>query len=112
MVKPYWSRKIFRRKKTVEIRGKPTEHRGTVWVCESGSFFITGKFDLYECEGPLSETRWAELRSRHLVNGERFYGARTYAWYLRCARRVTHIPCVHTSQVTWVKWRSLTATAA
>ena len=107
LVLPFWSNKIFHCGKTIEIRSKPTHYRGVVWVVESGSWFISGKFDLYDCEGPLSEARWEELRSRHLVAGKRYYGTSTYAYSLRDARRVTGIPCAHTTEVTWVIWRSL-----
>ena len=102
LVLPFWSNKIFHLGKTVEIRSTATNHRGVTWVCESGSWFITGRFDLYECEGPLSQARWEELRTRHMVAGDRYYGANTYAWHLRRAQRVSAIPCAHYSQVVWV----------
>ena len=43
LIKPLWSGRIFDvRDKRVEIRGEPTRKRGTVFVVESGSYFITG----------------------------------------------------------------------
>ena len=85
LIKPCWSNKIFAadesERKTLEIRSKPVKHRGRVYVCESGSFFITGMFDLVDCEGPLSEERWNELRNEHKVPGSRYYGPSTYAWW-------------------------------
>ena len=106
---PCWSKKIFHGSKTVEIRGQPTAHRGSTWVCETGSFFISGTFDLYECEGPLTVARWEELRCRHLVGGARYYGERTYAWHLRNAQRVSLIPCGHTTQVIWIRYEQMPA---
>ena len=47
LIKPLWSRRIFDvRDKRVEIRGEPTRKRGTVFVVDSGSYFITGVMEL------------------------------------------------------------------
>tara|TARA_B110000046_G_C12635805_1_gene250607 strand:+ start:83 stop:442 length:360 start_codon:yes stop_codon:yes gene_type:complete len=109
LIKPVWSNKIFAadesKRKTLEIRSRPITHRGRVYVCESGSSFITGMFELFDCEGPLSEERWNELRNEHKVTGSRFYGASTYAWSLRKPFRLSAIPCAHTSQVGFIIWR-------
>jgi hypothetical protein len=99
----------------VEIRSTSTAHRGVTWVCESGAYFISGKFDLYECdlyecdlyecEGPLTEARWDQLRAHHQVSGARFYGGSTFAWHLRRAQRVSLGPCARTTEVVWTVYR-------
>ena len=105
IVKPEWSRRIFDYGKTIEVRSTRTYKRGTVYVTESGSYFIVGKMEIWECEGPLSEARWEELRPLHQVRGKRMYGASTFAWYLRSASRVaTCVPCARTTQVIWVRY--------
>ena len=108
IIRPAWSQLILEGHKTVEVRGMPTDHRGLVWVSESGSRFLQGVFELWACEGPLSQKRWEQLRSQHLVSGERAYGASTYAWFLRRARRLSYpVPCARSTQVTWVRYRAL-----
>ena len=74
---------------------------------ESGTFFITTVLDIWWCEGPLSSERWAELRCQHLVEGARLYGAKTYAWHVRNVRRISGVPCEHSTQVTWVIYRGV-----
>ena len=109
LIKPFWSNKIFAadesERKTLEIRSTPVTHRGRVYVCESGSYFITGMFELTDCEGPLSEERWNQLRNEHKVPGSRAYGASTYAWSARKPCRLSAIPCAHSSQVKFIIWR-------
>ena len=73
---------------------------------ESGSFFITCYIYIWACEGPLSRTRWEELRSCHLVTGDRLYGETTYARFLMGVQPITGVPCGHTTEV---KRASLTA---
>ena len=105
LIAPLWSSRIFdARDKVIEIRGEPTSKRGSVFVVESGSYFISGVMELWACEGPLSPERWEELRGQHCVSGERAYGADTYAWHVRNCRRVSGIPCGHTSEVKWIRW--------
>jgi hypothetical protein len=97
--------KILQGEKTIEVRGKGTEHRGVTWVSPSGSRFIAGSFDLVACEGPLSKAEWEELRPYHRVQGPRLYGESTYAWMLSNATRARYcVPCARTTQVTWVRY--------
>ena len=108
IIKPYWADKIFHGGKTKEIRNTPAHHRGDTYVAVSGSMFLLGYFDLYDCEGPLTEERWAELRPQHLVPGKRPYGASTYAWSVRSARLLRYrVPCARSTQVKWVRYASV-----
>lgn len=90
------------------MRSQATEKRGVVYVTDSGSHAISGAFQLVSCEGPLSRERWEELRRLHLVPGERFYGASTYAWHLcNPAPMHEHVPLLRQQgQVVWIKYRS------
>ena len=104
IIKPHWSAKIFEGDKIIEIRGDWTHHRGDTYVSESGSRFITGVFELWACEGPLTQERWEELRCFHRVVGGLPYES-TYAWHVRRARRVAHpVPCGRTTQQKWVTY--------
>ena len=107
IIKPEWSSLIFAGCKTLEIRSFATKHRGTTHVCESGSRFLCGQFDLWDCEGPLTEARWEQLRQYHLVPGSRSYGASTFAWSLRSVTRLRYrVPCARTTQVIFVRYAS------
>ena len=79
-----------------------------MYVTDSGSDAISGAFQLVSCEGPLSRKRWEELRELHLVPGERFYGASTYAWHLcNPAPMHEHVPLLRQQgQVVWIQYRS------
>ena len=89
-------------KKSIETRSFATEKRGQIFVIESGSTFVTGVFDLFECEGPVSEERWNGTRCWHKVPGTRPYPA-TYLWHLRAARRIEPVLASRRrGQVTWV----------
>ena len=99
---------IFHGGKTLEIRSTVCHHRGDTYVLESGSWFILGVVELWDCEGPLTRERWEELRPLHKVKGERYYGTSTYAWSFRCARVLPYrVPCAHTTQVKWVRYASV-----
>ena len=103
MVLPTWSRKIKAGLKTIEMRHVPAQI-GPAYIMESGSFFISCYMYIWACEGPLSNERWEELRSKHLVPGDRYYGGSTYAWFLQDVQPITGVPCGHTTQVTWVRY--------
>ena len=71
-------------------------------MIESGSPFVTGVFQLWDCEGPVSEERWDATRAEHKVPGKRPY-QETYLWHLRDAQRIELVRASRKpGQVTWV----------
>ena len=85
------------------MRAAPPAHMGRVFIVESGSYFISGSMNIVGWEGPVSVERWEELRAKHLVPGDRLYGARTFVWHVTDAGSMLGVPCGHTSQVTWIR---------
>ena len=70
--------------KTLEIRGGPCKSLvgSTIYLSMSGTSKVYGKATVVGWRGPLSTIEWEELHGAHLVNGDRLYGQKTYAWQL------------------------------
>jgi hypothetical protein len=96
--------KILAGMKTWEIRGKGTKLRGPIALIESKSGHVVGTCEVVDVEGPLS---LAELRRNARRSGfwpSRLPYARTYAWVVRNARRLSErVPYQHPpGAVIWV----------
>ena len=97
VILPEWLHKIYNDGKDWEIRSKPCKkHCGRkAWLAASGSKAVSGHAVVKAWHGPLTEEEWAANRSRHLVEGPRMYGNKTYAWELSSiAREPADIPIV------------------
>ena len=88
-----WLELILSGKKSIEIRGEgcPSKVGKQIWLCASGSGTVTGKAYVVD-QRMLSKGEWEDLRSQHLVSGDRPYGDCTHAWILAGVQRIPAIP--------------------
>lgn len=97
-----WADLIVSGKRTLEIRKWGTQYRGPLLIhaglrveaeeCKRLSVplgytgFILGFVELSHIKN-VSAREWSCLRAHHLEAGSRCYGAQTFAWFLRNAKR-------------------------
>jgi hypothetical protein len=96
--------KILAGTKIWEIRGSATERRGPIALIESKSGHVVGTCDVVDVEGPLSLAELQLNAGRTVFQPNRLPYARTYAWVVRNARRLSErVPYQHPSgAVIWV----------
>jgi ASCH domain-containing protein len=96
--------KILEGTKTWEIRGKATKLRGPIALIESKSGHVVGTCEVVDVEGPLSLAELQRNARRSGFRPSRLPYAKTYAWVVRNARRLSErVPYQHPSgAVIWV----------
>lgn len=94
IIKPRWLDLILSGMKRIEVRSMGCESKiGTrIWLCASGCSMVVGFATVVASTGPLSGDEWEATRRFHCVQGPRFYGGSTYAWWLQDVQRVAPMP--------------------
>ena len=91
MIKQFWMDKILDGHKTLEIRKRRVKQviGKRIWLAASGSSATFGSVEVVACLGPLTQSEWDKLRSKHLVPQERpYYGGSTFAYVLQDPQRL------------------------
>jgi hypothetical protein len=104
IIKPCWLDLILSGMKTLEVRamGCSSKVGKRIWLCASGQSMVVGSAVVVASIGPLSCSEWYAMRRFHCVPGPRFYGDRTFGWWLRDVKRVMPVPITRKSgSVIW-----------
>jgi ASCH domain len=114
MVREPWASLILRGKKTWEIRGTRTSHRGEIYIIRSGTGRVVGSCRIIDVLGPLTMEDMRLNVETHLTpESELILGGlpyrSTYAWVLAEPRTFEEpIPYKHPSgAITWVDLNEL-----
>ena len=108
VIKQPWIEKILAGKKTWELRGSRTQHRGQFALIESGTGTIVGVAELVEVHGPLTRAELLRSGSKHRVPASQIRNGlsykSTFAWeFSRCLPLAKPVPYTHPQgAVIWV----------
>jgi len=108
LIRSPYIEEILAGKKTWEIRGSATKHRGKIALVRSGSGLVVGTADLVECLGPLRRADFlANLRKHRDSKSEVMKGSgydRPHALVLKNAKELRRpIPYKHPyGAIIWV----------
>jgi hypothetical protein len=111
VVRAPWAGLIVDGKKTWELRGSATAHRGRTGIILSGAGTVVGEAELVDVIGPLSPGKLAETKAFHRVNDVLSSPVKyrsVYAWVFDEARRYDiPVPYNHPKgAVIWVKLKN------
>jgi predicted transcriptional regulator len=86
IIKPKWADLILDGKKTIEVRGRKTNIRGTIGIIKSGSKKVYGTSELFDC-AELTNENFDLWKDRHKleITYEQLLEIypKPYAWCLR-----------------------------
>jgi len=68
LIKKEWLALILSKKKTLEMRSRPTKIRGYVGLIQSGSGLIFGLANLVDCIGKIPNTTLIQLKPLHCID--------------------------------------------
>lgn len=108
LVREPWASALVEGRKTMELRGTRTAHRGRTAIIRAGTGLVIGEVLLIDVRGPLTRSHLATTTNEHLVlvdwNTADIPYRKTYGWLFTAAvayevpKRYSHPP----GAVIWV----------
>ena len=107
IIKPYWANKILDGEKTLEIRSRNINIRGTIGVVISGTSKVWGTVDLVD-SFLIPDKDFEKFRDNHLIDCKReeISYKKTYGWKLENPKKFD-APIEYNHKLGCVQWVNL-----